>query len=68
MSVTKRVLIIAVSGYLGFGGDIVEPVRDQNSFLDYTVDPRRTGGSEDFSIENDDEEVFLLINAFLACQ
>ncbi len=67
LSTTKRVLVIAVAGYLNFGGG-EEIVSRQQGGIAYeeVVYTGGDGGQED--LFNDDEAVIISLQAFIICR
>lgn len=68
LSVTKRVLVIAVAGYLNFGGEpdpivVIQPNRGGIS----SIDPIGGGSARSVSDIDEEEEIMVIINAVLRC-
>jgi len=66
LSVAQRVLIIAVAGYLNFGG---EASRNDGGFIGTSEEFRGGGGGGSLAseIDQEDEDILIVINAFLSC-
>lgn len=65
-SVTKAVLVISVAGYLSFGGGVSGQTNDTHDGVAKKELSRQPISKK--RIAQDDDEVMLIIKAFLECQ
>ena len=63
---TKAVLVISVAGYLSFGGGAEGQTRDTHDGV--TKKELSQGRVDRKRVAQDDDEVMLIIKAFLECQ
>lgn len=69
LSITKRVLVIAVAGYLNFGGESSTPPSMQGGSIGQEDLTHHKNGDGRGGLVNDDEEVIAItLQAFMICR
>ena len=67
LSITKRALVIAVAGYLNFGGEVAVPPSVGGGLSQ--EETRYTGGGKEYRVVSEDEEAIMItLQAFMICR